>query len=528
MRLFVRVEGSTPFGLILNDNLLHEHLVEISTKYYKAELQGNRPGSDIVLIRRINFNNGDALFDFRRARQTGTASRSIGAGQLTTAPESESILKPGKVVKTPQGVDITNVYSSTHQPDVVHQELTVTDTQPNVAACETLHMYLYVTFSRLIMLLTDPTTSPMVEDAFWDTYRQFAAPRDVLERLIERYEVPPIADVRDPQRSPLDLEEYGWVREGIRRRVFEMLEHWVERYYFDFSDTATRQRLHLWVSQKIDVDGAPSKILYLMKTKDFRPLRDRLQDRLLPGVVYKNQLLTPTAMLTKYSHVILAKELTFLTQIVHSRIYPSELLGRQWDGPDASNVPNYITYRDFFARVNNWATYAVVSEGDFSTRVQNLAKLILLCEELNQQRNWDMLVAVHGGISEQIVRNLTSTWDGLPAEVRPILSSLNELLNARGSWRNLKQAIKDSKRPHFPCIASYFREIQFLEEQPAQRDGYVNFYRCIQQHNLLSGLLDGKSATLETYVAQPEIHGQFAFWDVVHDKVLAELSDSKR
>ena len=43
MRLFVRVEGSTPFGLILNDNLLHEHLVEIAREHLSPKVLFTHP-----------------------------------------------------------------------------------------------------------------------------------------------------------------------------------------------------------------------------------------------------------------------------------------------------------------------------------------------------------------------------------------------------------------------------------------------------------------------------------------------------
>lgn len=516
MRLFVRIEGVTPFSLVLQDNLLPEHYVEIATQYYRERQSRSAP--DLILIRRMLFSNKDILLDFRRKKNQ--QKRQVLAPSKAVAV-SGGALSPGQVATTFAGVEVVNVYDSTKQADRIRQELVVTDAIPNSLHCETELMYMYVSFHRLCLLLLDPTVSPFLESVFLDTYRQFASPRDVLERCIERYDVPPIASIGEPQRSPLDVDYYRELQMKIRLRVFEFLEHWVEQCFFDFSDDATFQRLRKWASQKVDTDGAPPRLLQLMREGDRTALRSR-KPPMMPGVPKRG--MTPTSLLAEYSPAEIASQLTLLVMHVHTKIQPVELVGRKWAGPEAADVPNFVAYRDFFSRVSNWAAYAVVAERDAQRRVQNLAALLVLCEELIRLNNWDMVVAVYGGMTEPPVARLKETWSSLPPDVQPLAAKLDELLSTKGSWRNLKEAIRNSAKPHFPCIAAFFRELAVVEEQPIEKDGMVHVYRCIQQHQLIRFLLEGRHANVDMWLPSPEIQGAFSFWRLVDERVLMDWS----
>jgi hypothetical protein len=512
MRLFVRIEGVTPFALILQDNLLPEHYDEIATTHYKERQSRNAP--DLILIRRIVFRNKDQLLDFRRKR---TAAQKKQLQLSAPVPAANTTLLPGQVTSSFAGVEIVNIYDSTKQADRIRQELVVTDTIANAPLCETELVFMNVSFHRLLLLILDPTVSPFIEHVFLDTYRQFATPREVLERCIERYDVPPIAAVREPQRSPLDADYYRELQVKIRLRVFQFLEHWVEQCFFDFADDATFSRLKKWTAQKIDTEGAPPKILQLIKRGDRTALKLR-KPILMPGVPKRG--MTPTSILAEYSPSEIASQLTLLVQHIHSSIYPVELVGRKWAGPEAVEVPNFVAYRDFFTKVSNWAAYAVVAERNSVRRTQNLTALLTLCEELIRVNNWDMVVAVYGGMTEPPVARLKETWSSLPVEIQPLAAKLDELLSTKGSWKNLKEAIRNSAKPHFPCIAAFFRELAAIEEQPIAKDGMVHFYRCIQQHQLIRFLLEGRNAQLDMWLPSPEVQGAFSFWKLVDERVL--------
>ncbi len=480
-----------------------EHYVEIATKYYREQWQATRSPPELILIRRIMFRNNDQLLDFRKKK-----------AKLIKAPVLANEVAP-------QVRDPLKVYDSTFQPELIKQEMIVTNpAAPSVVAhCETELIIKSVTLNRLIQKMTDPTTSTFLQDVFFDTYRSFTTPAEVFDKLCQRYEVPPLTRLGDAQRSPLDERHYIMYQEQTRLRVVQALEVWIERYYFDFAEETLYHRLTRWVREKMDQDGMPGRVQQLMRTCDRTPLSQRAPVY-LPGVASRS--LPPSAVLAKYHALEIANQLTLLTSFVHDRIYPCELLGRQWEGADAANVPNFIAYRDFINKVSNWVSYAVISEKNEAMRINNVTVLYHVCDELYNLNNWDALVAVHGGLCDAPVAKLTQTFDKLPADVRPLVAKYDELLSIRGASKNLKAAMAASPRPRFPSILINLRDLLHMEEMPIEAEGgggLINFTRSIHLYNLLKFLLDGKNMKLDI-VPDPALMGVFSHWAIVDESVL--------
>ena len=256
MRLFVRVKGSSPFVLLCQDNLLLEHYRELAVKYFNDKWSGVRQCPELVMIRCINFNNKDRLLDFkRRIRGVGVDLRKRG--------ENDN--------------DIGSVYSESYNPDLIKQNMVVSEpvTPLLTENCETEMIIKNLSLDRLIMKLTDPHTAQFVSEVFWDTYREFARPAVVLQKLIERYEVPPIVRVGEAQRSPSELAVHHLTRYKIQMKVIEQMEYWVDNAYFDFTDEMQRT-LQRWVRATIDRDGIPSRLLQVMRQKESQKVRKPL------------------------------------------------------------------------------------------------------------------------------------------------------------------------------------------------------------------------------------------------------------
>ena len=505
MRLFVRVEGHTPFCLILADNLLPEHLEEIAVKYFRENWHSTRQAPDLVLIRRVKFKNNDRMFDFRKKKRVVKAPMIMGSERGMQASAS--------------------VYQNTHQPELLKQEHIATNTPGSLGAYSSSELIIKgATLGRLVMKITDPVAVAFERDVLLMTYRSFATASDLLDRLIDRYDVPQIARLGHAQRSPPDRAYYDDVVVAVRAKVFEVLEVWVERYYFDFADDQVHAKLHRFTREKVDSDGAPSKILTLMWHQDRSSLSSRRLPS-LPGVLNKSFL--PSTIIGQFTARDIANQLTLLTLHVHNSINAPELLGKQWEGPSAANVPNFIQYRDFINKVSNWVTYAIVSEQGEGARVNNMAQLIKLCEELLRINNFDMLVAVYGGITDNAVARLTQTYAALPQEARSAFPKFEELLSNKGTTKMIKHAMASAPRPRFPSLVIHLRDLVHLDQLPAETDGLVNFMRCVQQYNLVKFLLDGQHQRLE-YVPIPELMGEFSYWKIVDDRVLLTLSHERQ
>eukprot|EP00758_Cryptobia_borreli_P002178 Tbor_TRINITY_DN2838_c0_g1::TRINITY_DN2838_c0_g1_i1::g.23142::m.23142/K03099/SOS; son of sevenless len=516
MRLFVRVDGITPFTLMLPDNLVYSNYVEIATKYFKEMRSNARENRELTLIRRIHFNNNDILLDFKR--KMSTSEKSVLALNSTTVSHVNRERVPD--ILSESLVDMRPLYTSIN-PMKLRSEFLVTETLPTVPACETQNMIVNISFNRLITLITSVNCSPFNEDVFWVTYRQFATPKDVLKKLIERYNTPRLTNVGEAQKDVFDQCIYEEMATSVKTKVFNVLENWVTRCFFDFSDDTLYRHLNDFVREKIDTDCAPPRILTLMRDGIRASLHLR-QPLTMPGTV--NRTMTTSALIAQYLPREIADQLTILTQLVHSRIHPYELIGGLWEGPRACHVPNCVSYRDFFSRVSNWVTYSIVSETDSFRRTANWAAILSICDELMKLKNFDMAMAMYGGLMEPPCDRLTHTWGALSPQANLLSEKFKKLFSAKSNWKNIKYAIRCASRPFFPCIAIFMRDLKQLEDLPMIQDGGIHYYRCIAQYTLISMLLEGGKSRVDNIIPNADIQGVFSFWKLVDNKALMDMS----
>eukprot|EP01065_Artemidia_motanka_P030453 TRINITY_DN36484_c0_g1_i1.p1 TRINITY_DN36484_c0_g1~~TRINITY_DN36484_c0_g1_i1.p1 ORF type:complete len:564 (+),score=189.57 TRINITY_DN36484_c0_g1_i1:59-1693(+) len=516
MRLFVRVKGSSPFVLVLQDNLLLEHCKEVATLYFKKkwEARSTLPCPPLVLVRAVQFRNRDRLLDFKRRRV-----RSADPLEMAMA----------------QGGAGGGVYSESSSPDVIRQSMVVTNpsTAPLIENCETELIVKTLTLDRLIVKITDPHSAEYLTEVFWDTYREFARPPVVLQKLLERYEVPPLARDGDPQRSPAEHAYHQRLRYQIQMRVIQQLEHWVRTAYFDFTDEMSKT-LFRWAAARIDRDGIPSTLTHLMKQREGDRVPLEAQRALPPpelGRADFDALLVrdPMRVLADFSDREIAEQLSILTLHIHNSLLPCEFVGCRWLPTSGmmDQVPNFNAYRNLINKIANWACYAVVCEEHFETRVSIVKKLYLVCEALRDMSNWDMLVALHGGMSQGPSVRLTNTHYHVRAsELSRTVSELNELLANQGKTKLLQDLMiqpPDRPQPRFPSIVVYLNQLKIIEDHPAVADGQINFFRMSLEHNLVKYLLCSKGVKLP-YEPIPRLLGAFTLFKTKDQAELNMLS----
>ncbi|KAF0974622.1 hypothetical protein FDP41_006096 [Naegleria fowleri] len=177
----------------------------------------------------------------------------------------------------------------------------------------------YVSLNRLILLMTDEKRSePFLSSVFWWCYRGFVKPKIILQKLIERFDVPmlssqsttpetimpsspssaflplaisssslasmspstatantpsPFTQIMGEQVSPDEMHYNIDVRSNIQLSVAKLLLDWVEKYYFDFDDKMVRQLTNFCTSRMMESVASfiAKKILNAMKTSSRLP-----------------------------------------------------------------------------------------------------------------------------------------------------------------------------------------------------------------------------------------------------------------
>ncbi|EKF29759.1 hypothetical protein MOQ_006442 [Trypanosoma cruzi marinkellei] len=528
-RLYVRMEGFPPFALVVSEDLSPEALEYVARQYVR-DRYGPGAGTEHLLVRRINFAGSDKLMDFVKGEKTHLTVNPL-VNKTLTGTSTDHVGKNFTFVK------ILPAYHDSESPEAIRGSYRTADAavfNENLpegseggaaAAFIPSSKYMsFIGFSRLVLMMTDPRNPQ--RDLFTRvvllTYRQFATPEELLEQLIERYEVPALTRSGESDRSSLEHQFYMELRRDIQRAVFNVLELWVESYYEDFGNEVLFRRLLAFSKEKIDQSGAPAALLSLMAKADRTALKNSTLT-VLPGVARGGE--TPTAVLIQHSPREIAAQLTILTSYVHRQLKGHELLGQRWNTEKTSSIASFIQYRDFFTRVNNWVSYAVVSERNLSDRSKNLDLLMLVCDELIKLRNLDMLVAVHGGIRVPAVKRLSRTWASLSRDTAELSTRLRKMLGSDADYKTLKETMRKGSRLQFPCITIFLQEMKVLEESKCSQEGLVNFGRCLQQYRLLRTLLQGKDVRVDHLMPKDELMGTFSTWVPVDAFRLMQLSE---
>ncbi|RNF10036.1 guanine nucleotide releasing protein [Trypanosoma rangeli] len=529
IRLYVRMEGLIPFALLLDDELTPEAL-EHAARHYVRDRYGPKADADHRLVRRINFAGSDVLMDFAHTVKPHSPVRPRVDKKLTE-PSSDGVGNGIAFVK------VLPAYHDSNSPEAIRASCIILRAPilndgaaagmggGGAAALIPSSTYMaFIGFHRLVLMMTDPRNPQrdLYTRVALLTYRQFVTPDELLGRLIERHDVPAITRPGAGVRSALEQHCYQELRREIQSAVFSVLELWVKSYYEDFSSDALHSRLLTFARAKADQAAAPAALLRLMADGDRTALCYRAPAMLL-GVPQQGE--TPTSVLLHYSPREIATQLTILTSYLHRQLTGPELLGQRWETGEASLIPNFIQYRDFISRFTNWVSCAVVAERDLTRRRENVASLLLLCDELIKLRNWDILVAAYKGMQAPAVERMRHTWASLPKNAVELSSRLKKLLDYDAGHKTLRETMRKRSQLLFPCIPIFFQELRELEETKRIQEGLVNFGCCLQQYLLLQTLLQGKEVAVDHLVPNKSLMAAFFFWRPVETSLLMQLSN---
>lgn len=206
---------------------------------------------------------------------------------------------------------------------------------------------------------------PMFVRTFLTTFRSFCSPQELLELLIERFEIPDPSLVYDSNDKDVSMEtdkyhkasqREDWKRykkefvQPVQFRVLNVLRHWVDHHYYDFERDPTLQHnlmkfletvkgksMRKWVDsvlkivqRKIESDDNHRQITFSFGHSP-------------PAIEYHLQVPENEFNLLTLHPLELARQLTLLEFELYKNVKPSELVGSVWTGKDKEiKSPNLL------------------------------------------------------------------------------------------------------------------------------------------------------------------------------------------
>eukprot|EP01117_Protostelium_nocturnum_P009844 TRINITY_DN3510_c0_g1_i1.p1 TRINITY_DN3510_c0_g1~~TRINITY_DN3510_c0_g1_i1.p1 ORF type:complete len:948 (+),score=371.20 TRINITY_DN3510_c0_g1_i1:310-3153(+) len=343
------------------------------------------------------------------------------------------------------------------------------------------------TLEKLVEHLTFPKfVDPVYAVDFLLTYRSFCTPEQLLNLLIERFDVP---EPLNMDNSEKEVYQNGVVK-PIRLRVFNVIKMWVENYWNDFRDKETDMLSSLTSFAGIRMKGAgmeqaSATLLKIIQKKTESQIDEPIEEPIVNSTP-KDDKLQKMLFVGKFldtSSRDIAEQLTIIDFELFKKITPQEFLGQPWSKKARHHrAPNLMRVIGRFNNVSQALVgWTIVHEEIVSVRTELICKFIDIMEALNELKSFNTLLSILLGLRTAHVGRLKKSWAGVPELKMKIFNDFLEVFAPEGSHLNLRQVLKKTRSTHacIPYLGIYLSDLTVIEEIHKDIDErMVNFEKC--------------------------------------------------
>lgn len=340
---------------------------------------------------------------------------------------------------------------------------------------------------------------PMFLRTFLTTYRSFCQPQELLDLLIERFEIPEPSIPSPPECSMdgMELENFkNSVREVLKKfrkeysqpvqfRALNVLRHWVDHHYYDFErDPALLEKLRIFLAgvrgknMRKWVDSI-NKIVQRRSESTEETREITFSYEKAPPQIEWYLFNTPDKFELMTLHPIeIARQLTLLEFDLYRAVKPSELVGTVWTKKDkqktSSNLLKMIHHSSSFSF---WLMRSIVETENFEERIAVVSRVLEIMIVLQDLNNFTGVLEVVGAMSSASVHRLEHTHSALKYSLKKAWDEAQELNSDH--FKKYQEKLRSINPPCVPFFGMYLTNILHIEEgNPdfiSNSEGLINF-----------------------------------------------------
>ncbi|KAM4750660.1 son of sevenless homolog 1 isoform 1-T1 [Anableps anableps] len=314
---------------------------------------------------------------------------------------------------------------------------------------------------------------------FLTTYRSFCRPRELLDLLMERFEIPEPRSTDAEQMEggeqllSADLKRFRKeFVQPVQLRVLNVCRHWVEHHFYDFErDPHLLSRLEDFIAS---VRGKAmrkwvesiTKIIQRKKQVQVSPPNHSITFQNSPPAIEWHvckQGNTETFDLMTLHPIEIARQLTLLESDFYRAVQPSELVGSVWTKEDKElHSPNLLRMIRHTTNLTLWLEKCIVETENLEERVAVVSRIIEILQVFQELNNFNGVLEVVSAMNSSPVYRLDHTFEQIPSRQRKILEEAHEL--SEDHYKKYLAKLRSINPPCVPFFGIYLTNILKTEE----------------------------------------------------------------
>uniref|UniRef100_A0AAQ4QAX1 Son of sevenless homolog 1 (Drosophila) n=1 Tax=Gasterosteus aculeatus aculeatus TaxID=481459 RepID=A0AAQ4QAX1_GASAC len=314
---------------------------------------------------------------------------------------------------------------------------------------------------------------------FLTTYRSFCKPQDLLNLLMERFEIPePRLSDLDPMdggEQPLSAELKRFRKEfvqPVQLRVLNVCRHWVEHHFYDFERDAYLLRrleefiasvrgkaMRKWVESITKIIQRKKQVQVSMQSHSitFQSSPPPIEwHTCKPGNTEQFDLMT-------LHPIEIGRQLTLLESDFYRAVQPSELVGSVWTKEDKEiHSPNLLRMIRHTTNLTLWFEKCMVETENLEERVAVVSRIIEILQVFQELNNFNGVLEVVSAMNSSPVYRLDHTFEQIPSRQRKILEEAHEL--SEDHYKKYLAKLRSINPPCVPFFGIYLTNILKTEE----------------------------------------------------------------
>lgn len=323
------------------------------------------------------------------------------------------------------------------------------------------------TLLKLIERLTfHQHADPTFVRIFLTTYRSFSTASELLDHLIERFNIP---DIDSTSREDKDRFKKEYCQ-PIKFRVLNVIRHWVDQHYYDFEANPPlldkliaflKNNQHSKMKKWID-----SILKTVSRKKDFNSLTTRAEIFTFNGIPppfewWLTKDIEEFNLLTLHP-IEFGRQLTLLEFELFRRVKPSELVGCAWMRKDKEITSQHLLrIIKFSTNITYYYEKSVIELENFEERIALVSRIMEILLVLKSLNNFNGVLEIVSAMKSAAVWRLSHTFAALKPNLARALDEAAELNNDHN--RKYQEQLRSINPPCVPFLGMYLTNIVHIE-----------------------------------------------------------------